>query len=85
MSAQPTGLGLAPAPVAAHLEEERVGVLAQLAEQLGLDLGVDGLVTVLQRWEHLSGGQVELSAEGYAHHVHVVSAVPEGAGQRDEH
>lgn len=71
-------------PITAHLKEERVGVLAQLAKQLGLDLGVGGLVPVLQRWVHLSGGQVQLSVEGNAHHVHVVSAVPEGAGQGDE-
>lgn len=68
-----------------HLEEEGVGVVSQLAQQLGLDPGVDALVAVLQRRVHLPGGQEELPAEGDAHHVHVVPAVAEGAGQRDEH
>lgn len=68
-----------------HLEEEREGVVSELAQQLGLHAGVDALLAVLQRRVHLAGRQVELPAEGDAHHVHVVSAVAEGAGQRDEH
>lgn len=46
---------------------------------------MDAPVAVLQRGVHLAGGQVELPTEGNAHHVHVVSAVAEGAGQRDKH
>lgn len=71
--------------VTSHLEEERVGVVPQLAQQSGLYLGVDSLFAVLQRRVHLAGGQVQLPAKGNAHHVHVVSAVPEGAGQGDKH
>lgn len=68
-----------------HLKEERVGIDPQLAQQFGLDLGVDALLTVLQGWVHLAGGQVQLPAEGDAHHVHVISAVAKGAGQSDKH
>lgn len=71
--------------VSAHLKEERVGIAAQLAQQLGLDLGVDALLAVLQRRIHLPSGQVQLPAKGDAHHVHVISAVAKGAGQGDEH
>ena len=71
--------------ITSHLKEERVGVVAQLVQQLGLYPGVDSLLEVLQRRVHLAGGQVQLPAEGDSHHVHVVSAVPEGAGQGDEH
>lgn len=67
-----------------HLEEERVGVLSQLSQQLGLRPGVGPLLAVLQGRVHLAGGQVQLAAEGDAHHVHVVSAVAKGAGQGDE-
>lgn len=46
---------------------------------------MDAPVAVLQRRVYLAGGQVELPAESDAHHVHVISAVAEDAGQRDEH
>lgn len=69
----------------AHLKEERVGVDSQLAQQFGLDLCVDALLTVLQRGVYLAGGQVQLPAEGDAHHIHVISAVAKGAGQGDKH
>lgn len=68
-----------------HLEEEGVGVVSQLAQQLSLCLGVDRLVAVLQRRVNLLRRQVQLPAEGDADHVHVVSAVTEGAGEGDEH
>lgn len=68
-----------------HLEEERVWVVSQLAQELGLDSGVDTLLAVLQGRVHLPGGQVQLPAEGDSHHIHVISAVAEGARQRDEH
>lgn len=45
---------------------------------------MDSLLAVLQRWVHLAGRQVQFPAEGDSHHIHVVSAVPEGAGQSDE-
>lgn len=73
-----------PLSVSSHLKEEGVGVVSQLAQQFGLYPGVDSLLAVLQRWVHLTGRQVQLPAEGDSHHIHVVSAVPEGAGQSDE-
>lgn len=72
-------------PGESHLEEERVGIVSQLAQQFGLRPRVDSLVAVLQRRIHLAGGQVKLPAERYPHHIHVISAVAEGAGQGDEH
>lgn len=75
---------LLPLSVSSHLKEEGVGVVSQLAQQFGLYPGVDSLLAVLQRWVHLAGRQVQLPAEGDSHHIHVVSAVPEGAGQSDE-
>lgn len=68
-----------------YLKEEWVGVVSELPQQFGLDPGVDAPVTVLQRWVHLAGGKVELPAESDAHHVHVISAIAEDAGQRDKH
>lgn len=68
-----------------HLEEEWVGVVSQLAQQSGLRRGVYSFLTVLQRWVHLAGGQVQLPAEGDSHHIHVISAVAKGARQGDEH
>lgn len=68
-----------------YLKEERVGIVAELPQQFGLDPGVDAPVAVLQRRVYLAGGKVELPAESDAHHIHVISAVTEDAGQRDEH
>lgn len=76
---------LSAVPLKRHLEEERVWVVSQLAQELGLDSGVDTLLAVLQGRVHLPGGQVQLPAEGDSHHIHVISAVAEGARQRDEH
>lgn len=77
--------GASSRPITAHLKEEWVGVVSELAQQFGLDLGVGDLLAVLQRRVHLAGGQVQLPAEGDAHHVHVISAIAKGAGQGDEH
>ena len=59
-----------------HLEEEGDSVVPQLAEQLLLDPGVSQLVSVLQLREHLPGHQEQVSPEGHAHHIHVLTAVP---------
>lgn len=80
-----TSCRLSPSAGPHHLKKEREGVVSELPQQFGLDPGMDAPVAVLQRRVYLAGGQVELPAESDAHHVHVVSAVAKGAGQRDEH
>ena len=70
--------------VLSYLEEEGVGVVTQLAQQFPLDLGVNRLLPVQERGVHLAGGHIKLPPEHDAHHVHILSTIAKGAGQRDK-
>lgn len=62
-----------------HLEEEREGVVSELSEQLLLDFGVSQFLFVLQLRVNLPGQQEQIPPESHAHHIHVLTTVPEGA------
>ena len=70
--------------VVSYLKEEGVGIVTQLAQQFPLHLCVNRLLAVQERGVHLAGGHIKLPPEHDANHVHIVSAIAKGAGQRDK-
>ena len=67
-----------------YLKEERESIVSQFTQQFPLGLGVHPLLSVLQGWIDLPGGHVDLSTEGYPHHIRIVLPVTEYAGQGDK-
>lgn len=64
-----------------HLQEEGEGVVAQLLQQLLLNLGVGQLLFVLQLRINLPRHHEQVTSEGHAHHVHALVAILERARQ----